>query len=41
MARAVGLVGHILEEMRHPMAKELWYRVEDEATAHMREEQPV
>ena len=38
MARAVGLVGHILEEMKHPMAKELWYRVEGEATAHMREE---
>ena len=30
MARAVGLVGHIAEEMDKPMALELWYRVEDE-----------
>ena len=30
MARAVGLVGHIAEEMDHPMARELWFRVEDE-----------
>lgn len=30
MARAVGLVGHIREEMDDPMALELWYRVEDE-----------
>lgn len=36
MARAVGLVGHILEEIRQPMAEEVWHRVEDIATAHMR-----
>lgn len=30
MARAVGLVGHIAEEMDNPMARELWFRVEDE-----------
>jgi citrate synthase len=35
MARAVGLVGHILEESRRPMAMELWHRTEEEATAHM------
>jgi len=34
-ARAVGLVGHILEEMRQPMADELYLRIEHEATAHM------
>lgn len=34
-ARAVGLVGHILEEMRQPMAETLYLRVEHEATAHM------
>ena len=36
MARAVGLVGHVLEEARQPMAMELWHRTEDEATAHIR-----
>jgi citrate synthase len=36
MARAVGLVGHALEEIRQPMAIEVWHRVEDEASAHLR-----
>jgi len=36
MARAVGLVGHILEETRQPMAEEIWLRIEDEATEHLR-----
>jgi len=36
MARAVGLVGHILEESRKPMARELWLRTDEEATQHMR-----
>jgi citrate synthase len=36
MARAVGLVGHILEESRRPMAQEVWHRMEEEATAHAR-----
>ncbi len=35
-ARAIGLVGHILEESTNPMAVEIWQRVEDEATAHIR-----
>ncbi|QAY97241.1 citryl-CoA lyase [Methylovirgula ligni] len=38
MARAIGLVGHILEESEHPMAIEIWQRVEDEATRHIRPE---
>lgn len=33
MARAIGLVGHLLEERRSPMAKTIWYRTEDEASA--------
>jgi citrate synthase len=36
MARAVGLVGHLLEEERQPLAMPLWHRVEEEATAHLR-----
>jgi citrate synthase len=36
MARAIGLVGHILEEPREPMATEIWDRVEEEATRHLR-----
>jgi len=36
MARAVGLVGHVLEESRRPIALEVWHRVEEEATAHAR-----
>jgi len=36
MARAVGLVGHLLEEARDPLAQELWLRTEEEATRHLR-----
>jgi len=36
MARAIGLVGHIREEMREPMALEIKARAEEEATAHLR-----
>ena len=36
MARAIGLVGHILEEAKQPMALELWERAEDEASEHLR-----
>jgi citrate synthase len=36
MARAVGLVGHLPEETRHPMAETLWLRTEEEATRHAR-----
>lgn len=34
-ARSVGLVGHIIEEMRQPMADELYLRTEHEATEHL------
>jgi citrate synthase len=36
MARAIGLVGHILEETREPIAEELWLRTEEETTKHIK-----
>jgi citrate synthase len=36
MARAIGLVGHSLEESKEPMALELWERAEEEASAHLK-----
>lgn len=36
MARAVGLVGHLLEESRRPMSMELWHRIEEEASQDVR-----
>lgn len=38
MARAVGLVGHILEESRRPMGEEIWHATDALATAHFRGE---
>lgn len=36
MARAVGIVGHLLEETRQPIARKLWLETEERATRHMR-----
>lgn len=36
MGRAIGLVGHLFEESKSPMAHEIWRRVEDEASAQSR-----
>ena len=36
MARAIGVVGHLLEEARAPMAQEVWERIEEEASRHLR-----
>jgi citrate synthase len=40
MGRAIGLVGHILEESRNPMADEIYLRMEEEASAHVHRAQP-
>jgi citrate synthase len=36
MARAIGLVAHLQEELVEPMAAEIWTRVEEEASEHLR-----
>jgi citrate synthase len=32
MGRAIGLVGHIAEELRNPIAREIWERIDDEVS---------
>jgi citrate synthase len=36
MARAIGLVGHLLEEARQPMAEAVWHQIEDQASQHLK-----
>jgi citrate synthase len=36
IARAIGLVAHVQEEVKEPLAAEIWNRVEDEASGHNR-----
>jgi citrate synthase len=36
MARAIGLVAHLQEEMGEPLAAEIWSRTEDESSSHLR-----
>jgi citrate synthase len=36
VARAIGLVGHILEEMKEPMSREIQTRAQEEATTHLK-----
>jgi citrate synthase len=38
MARAIGLVGHIQEEVKEPLAAEIWNLVEEESSEHHRPE---
>jgi citrate synthase len=37
MARAIGLVAHLQEELADPIAGEIWVRVEEEASEHLRD----
>jgi citrate synthase len=36
IARSIGLVAHVQEEVKEPLAAEIWSRVEDEASEHNR-----
>ena len=36
MARAVGLVGHLLEESHRPMAEAVWHQAEEQASRHLK-----
>ena len=36
LARAIGLVGHIMEEWEKPMALEIWHRVDEEVSDEAR-----
>ncbi len=36
IARAIGLVGHIREEIKNPLAREIKTRAEEEASSHLR-----
>lgn len=36
MARAIGLVAHIQEELEDPLAPEIWSRIDDESSSHLR-----
>ena len=35
-ARAIGLVGHVMEELRQPIAEEIYFRMEEETSRHLR-----
>ena len=36
MSRSIGLIAHICEEVKDPMTREIQFRVEEEATEHLR-----
>ena len=36
IGRTIGIVGHLAEELRNPLAREIWERTEEESSAHAR-----
>lgn len=40
VSRAVGLLGHLAEEIEHPIANALWVRTEEEASSHLVPKEP-
>jgi citrate synthase len=36
IGRTIGIVGHLAEELRNPIAREVWERTEEEAGEHLR-----
>lgn len=36
IGRTIGIVGHLAEELRNPLAREIWERTEEECSAHVR-----
>lgn len=40
VSRAVGLLGHLAEEIERPIANELWVRTEEEASSHLVPKEP-
>ncbi len=37
IGRTIGIVGHLAEEMRNPLAREVWERTEEESSSHARQ----
>jgi citrate synthase len=35
IGRSIGLVGHIAEELRNPLARDIWERTDEEASSHV------
>jgi citrate synthase len=36
IGRTIGIVGHLAEELKNPLAREIWERTEEESSAHAR-----